>query len=237
MPDINLLPDPITHFQRLQKAEVVTRRMKIVGERKAGFNLRYWHRIVRVPGKLDRIGAARGWPPEKLLLMKALLTSRMGAYYVDHILQRLKQLDAMTLQEENQNWEKLYFSFIERYRNEERIHDREQILFEMAKIHRFVNPPSRLLENRARHWKLVERFLAPGFDLDAAMTAEIRHALESQAAPTAKAFKVCFAVGLFADVAERSRGVNWMMAYENGMLGLFDMISAQPAVMHAIMDM
>ncbi len=237
MPDINILPDPITHFRRQQKAEFGTRRMKIVAERGAGFNLRYWQRIIRVPVKLDSVGAARRWPPEKLLLMKALLTSRMGAYYVDHILQRLKQLDAMTLQEERWNWEKLYFSFIERYRNETRISGREQILIEMAKIHHFISPPRQLLANRARHWKLVERFLASGVDLGVTLTAEIRRALESQAAPEAKAFKVCFAVALFADLAERNRGVNWMMAYQNGMLGLFDMVSNRPGVMQAIMDM
>lgn len=231
-----LLPDPITHFQRQQKADLSSRRMQIICERRAGFNLRYWTRILRVPAKLDAIGKARNWSTEKVLLTKALLTSRMGAYYVDHILQRMKQLDAMTLQEEKWNWEKFYFGFIERYRNDVRIKDREQILLEMADIHHFIDPPGRLLANRARHWTLIERFLSRGMAIDDSLMDAIHHALASQATPKTRAFKVCFAVALFADVAERRQGVNWIMAYKNGMLGLFDAISAHPSVMQAIMD-
>ena len=160
----------------------------------------------------------------------------MGSYYVDHILQRLKQLDAMTLQEENWNWEKFYFGFVERYRNDVRIKDREQIVREMEKIHHFIDPPGRLLANRARHWRLIERFLYRGTALEVTLTEAIRHALASNATPRAKALKICFAVGLFADLAERCRGMNWTLAYKNGMLGLFDFVSTQPRVMQAIMD-
>ncbi len=231
-----LLPDPITHLYRKSGYQRELQRINFISKKRPGFNLRYWKRIVRVPEKLDTIGKHRQWSNEQIMLVKALLTSRMGALYIDHIIRRLREIELVSSEREHREWERQYNLFVKRYVNDPQIKDRCAIVKEIRKLHRYTNPPQSLLRKRAKHWKSIEKFLSSESRIEEVLRYEIDKILDSPLSNNVKAFKIAFTVALYADVGERVNRMVWTFAYRDTMLRLYDKIRSYPNVFYAIIE-
>ncbi|MFA6064347.1 MAG: hypothetical protein WCW44_01900 [archaeon] len=170
--------DPLTHARRSANNSKLNKRINNVidaGQQKRGFNRRYWFRIVRVPNKIDQLAKRRGWPPFLAMQKKAVLTSRMLAYYTDHMVTATKLAyksagESMTIKEEQTLWENVFDGALQRYRTDpiklpleeikkltenkkyidlEGMPERDSIMHLMRHIPDLISPPARILRQRA----------------------------------------------------------------------------------------
>lgn len=229
--------DPLTHQYRIREYQRESKKMDLIGQYRPGFNLIYWKRIVRVPIIVDRISSRANWSSEKTILTKALLTSRMGARYVDHIIHRIKQTESLSEAQEHYLWEIYHSDFLDRYRNDQRIPDRENIIKVINRIHNYVMPPKRLIQERAHHWRRIANILTKGKNLESYLPERIKKILNSNLSKKVKAFKICFTVGLCADIEERWHHQAWTYAYREMMLRFYESIGTHPEALHAIIEL
>lgn len=228
------LPDPITDYYRGKARDKEERRLHFVSHHKPGFNLRYWRRIVRVSGKIDVVAARLNWVPEQTTLTKALLTSRMAARFIDHVIRRLMEAGVTTPATEHQEWEKQFHHFVDKYLRTETIKDRFLIMEQIRRLHQYTTPSRIILAQRTRHWRLIERTLWRIPNPTQALMESVYRWLHSNLRAEVKAYKICFAAGLYADYLERRHGHIWTFAYRDSMLRLFELIRRYPQVLHAI---
>jgi hypothetical protein len=233
------LPDPITNYNRqLARQRYQLREEYILGHH-PGFNLVYWRRILRAPARVERWGRLLGWTHDQIMLTKALLISRMACVFIDHIIRRMEQADmiAASPNAPHVEWENQYRHFLLLFLHLSDVPDRRDIVKLMQRLHRYTLPPGSLLDFRRRHWKSVEHVLAPLMTPAGAATLFNRQPAVPQRNPAAAARRICFAAALYSDIQERLYHQQWMYAYSNCMLRLYDHIRKFPDILAALIEL
>lgn len=204
-----LLPDPITHADRVRSRERYERRNRYILSRRPGFNLRYWKRILRMPGRIDRMAGTLGWSDTTRLFVKARLLSRMTCFFVDHLVGRLREAGLASEPDLAHEWERQYAHFLDLFLRLSATPEAADILWAMKAMTRLTQPPRPLLRCRERHWRLVSRVADGG--------ARVAQVMASARSPRAKARRICFLAAREADRFERT-GVPWNDGYGRSML-------------------
>ncbi len=231
------LPDPITNYNRQVARQRYLRREEQVLGHHPGFNLVYWQRIVRASGRVERWGRRWAWTRDQIMLTKALLISRMACVYIDHIIRRMQQVNLIppSTLGPRQEWESQYRHFLLLFLGVAEIPDREEIVGLMQRLHRYIMPPESLVGFRKRHWTWIEgilpQFLVPG----GATNLFIRRQFNAAGDPVVAARRICFTAALYSDIQERLYGQQWMYAYSDCLLRLYDQIRKSPEILAAIL--
>ena len=233
------LPDPITNYNRQLARRRYQRREEYILGHHPGFNLVYWQRILRVPGRVERWGGRAGWTHDRIMLTKALLITRMACVFIDHIIRRMEQADMIsaTPGAPHVEWENQYRHFLLLFLRLADIPDRREIVKLMQRLHRYTMPPASLLDFRRRHWRWIERILPSLLAPSGSNALFIRNQFTDQGDPVAAARKICFTAALYSDIQERLYHQQWMYAYSNCMLRLYDHIRKFPDVLSAVSEL
>ena len=230
------LPDPITNYNRQIARQRYLRREEYVLDHHPGFNLVYWRRIVRAPARVERLGRRWGWSRSQIQLTQALLVSRMACVFIDHLIGRMAQVDILphSANAPHLEWERQYRDFLRLFLRTTEIHGRRDIVKIMQRLHRYTMPPESLLRFRRRHWRWIEAILPSLLTPSAAATLFIRRQFDIQGHPVVAARKICFTAALYSDVQERLYRQQWMYAYSDCLLRLYEHIRKKPDVFAAI---
>jgi len=233
------LPDPITNYNRQIARRRYERREEFILGHHPGFNLMYWPRILRAPARVERLGRHLGWSRDQIMLTKALLISRMACVFIDHIIRRMEQTGIIpaTSGAPNAEWENQYRHFLLLFLQADDIPDRREIVKLMARLHRYTVPPPALLKFRRQHWQAIAHALAPQMTPAGAAGFFQRIPELVRHSPVAAARRICFAAALYADIQERLYRQQWMYAYSDSMLRLYDYIRKYPDILAALMGM
>jgi hypothetical protein len=231
-----LLPDPITNYNRqLARQRYLRREAYILGHH-PGFNLIYWQRIVRAPGRVERWGRRLGWTADQIMLTKAMLISRMACIFIDHIIRRMEQAEmiATTPGAPHIEWENQYRHFLLLFLRLTDIPDRREIVKLMQRLHHYTLPPRSILEFRRRHWARLERSLPEFLTTSGAASLFIRRQFAAQGNPVFAARRICLTAALYSDIQERLYHQQWMYAYSDCMLRLYDHLRKYPGILAAL---
>ncbi len=233
------LPDPITNYNRQIDRQRYERREEYVLGHHPGFNLVYWRRIMRAPDRVDRLGRHWGWSRDQILLTKALLVSRMACVFIDHLIGRMEQADIIPPNADapHLEWENQYRQFLRLFLRTPEIHGRRDIVKNMQRLHRYTMPSEALIQFRRRHWRWIERILPSLLTPSAASTLFIRRQFNVHGDPGVAARKIRFTASLYADIQERLYRQQWMYAYSNCMLRLYDTVRKTPDVLAALVGL
>ncbi len=233
------LPDPITNYNRQQARRRFERREEYIVGHHPGFNLVYWQRIIRTPGRVERRGLQLGWTREQTRITKALLISRMACVFIDHIIRRMEEADLIPRSPgaPHMEWENQYRHFLLLFLRQTDIPDRRDIVKSMQRLHRYTLPPASLLDFRQRHWKRVERALPQFLTPSGASTLFIYRQFDPYGNPVVAARKICFTAALYSDIQERLYHQQWMYAYSDCMLRLYDHIRKYPDILAAVIEL
>ena len=233
------LPDPITNYNRQVARQRYVRREEYVLDHHPGFNLAYWRRIVRAPARVDRLGRHWGWSRDQIMLTKALLITRMACVFIDHLIGRMEQADIIPPNADapHLEWENQYRQFLLLFLRTAEIHGRREIVKIMQRLHRYTMPPESLIRFRRRHWRWIERVVPSLLTPSAAATLFIRRQFDVLGNPVVAARKICFTAALYSDIQERLYRQQWMYAYSNCLLRLYDRIRRYPDVLAAIIEL
>ena len=233
------LPDPITNYNRQLARRRYQRREEYILGHHPGFNLVYWRRILRAPGRVERWGRRLGWSHDQIMLTKALLVSRMACVFIDHIIRRMEQADMIpgSPGAPHAEWENQYRHFLLLFLRLVEIPDRREIVKLMQRLHRYIMPPDFLLSFRRRHWARIERGLPQFLTPSGASTLFIRRQFAAQGDPLVAARRICFTAALYSDIQERLYRQQWMYAYSDCMLRLYDHIRKFPHLLAAIIEL
>jgi len=204
-----LLPDPITHANRVHSRERYERRNRYILANRPGFNLRYWKRILRMPGRIDKMAEALGWSDTRRLFLKARLLSRMTCFFVDHLVGRLREAGLASEPDLAHEWERQYAHFLDLFLRLSATPDAADILWAMKAMTRLTQLPRPLLRCRERHWRLVSRVADGG--------ARVAQVMASPRSARAKAWRICFLAAREADRFEKT-GLRWDEGYSRSML-------------------
>lgn len=234
-----LLPDPITSYNRELFRRRTERRAEFIRGHHPGFNLIYWQRIIRAPGRVERWGRRFGWSHDQVMLTKALLISRMACVFIDHIIRRMKEAEliAPAPGAPHAEWEEQYRHFLLLFLRQEDIPDRREIVKLMQRLHNYTVPPESILTFRRRHWQCIRRSIAPLLTASGSSRLLIRRELATRRNPALAARRICFTATLFSDIQERLYHQQWMFAYSNCMLRLYDQLRKSPGILSAIIDL
>ena len=233
------LPDPITSYNRQLARLRYQRREEYILGNHPGFNLVYWQRILRAPSRVERLGKRFGWSTDRILLTKALLISRMACVFIDHIIRRMEQADMISSSPgaPHMEWENQYRHFLLLFLRLTNIPDRREIVKRMERLHGYTMPPASLLDFRRRHWARIERNIPQHLNPTDASSLFIRHTPGSASNPVAAARRICFTAALYSDIQERHFHQQWMYAYSDCMLRLYDQIRKTPDVLAALISL
>lgn len=233
------LPDPITNYNRQLARQRYQRREEYILGHHPGFNLVYWQRILRAPGRVERLGWHLGWTRDQIMLTKAMLISRMACVFIDHIVRRMEEANMIAAMPgaPSVEWENQYRHFILLFLRAVAIPDRREIVKLMQRLHRYTLPSPSLLKFRARHWEAIERVLAPRMNPAGASALFSRHPDLARHAPVVAARRICFAASLYSDIQERLYRQQWMYAYSDSMLRLYDHIRKFPDILAALIEL
>jgi len=236
--DLNL-PDPITSFNRQQARRRYQRREAFILGHHPGFNLVYWQRIIRAPDRVERWGTRLGWSHDQIMLTKAMLISRMACVFIDHIIQRMEQVELIPHSKgaPHAEWEKQYRNFILLFLKVKKIPDRQEIVKLMQRLHFYTLPPDSLLIFRERHWGCIQKILQPLLTPSGASNLFIRRQFSATGNPVAAARRICFTAALYSDIQERLYHQQWMFSFSNCMLRLYDQIRKAPDVLSALIEL
>ena len=231
-----VLPDPITNYNRQVARQRYLRREAFVLGHHPGFNLVYWRRIVRAPARVERLGRRWGWSRDQIKLTQALLVTRMACVFIDHLIGRMAQADILPriANAPHLEWERQYRDFLLLFLRTPEIHGRREIVKIMQRLHRYTMPPQSLLDFRRRHWRWIAAILPSLMTPSAASGLFIRRQFDVQGDPVVAARKICFTAALYSDVQERLYRQQWMYAYSNCLLRLYEHIRKHPDVLAAI---
>lgn len=235
------LPDPITNYNRQLARQRYLRREEYILGHHPGFNLVYWRRIVRVSARVERLGIHFGWSRDQIMLTKALLISRMACVFIDHIIHRMEQAELIAPAPggPHAEWESQYHHFLLQFLRLPEVPDRRDIVKLMQRLHRYTQPPVTLLDFRRRHWKSIERIL-PGLmagPLGLPGPLVFRRPLQRSRNPTVIARHICFTAALYSDVQERRYRQQWIYAYSDCMLRLYDPLRKYPDILSALVEL
>ena len=231
------LPDPITNYNRQIARLRYLRREEYVLGHHPGFNLVYWQRIVRASGRVERWGRRLGWTRDQIMLTKALLISRMACVFIDHIIRRMQQVKLIppSTLAPHQEWESQYRHFLMLYLGLTDVPDREEIVSLMQRLHRYIMPPEALVAFRKHHWRWIEKILPQFLGPGGASNLFVRRQFNSASNPIVAARRICFTAALYSDIQERLYGQQWMYAYSDCLLRLYDQIRKSPDILAAIL--
>ena len=231
------LPDPITNYNRQQARERYLQRESFVQQHHPGFNLAYWRRIIRTPGRIERFGCHYGWSIDRINLTKALLISRMACIFVDHMIYRMIQtgLISPATGGPSREWEHQYRQFLRMFLRVQEIYDRRAIVKNMQRLHQYTQPPESLLNFRRAHWQLIERVVTPRLNADSAANLFSRLRISQHLTPDRIARRICFTAALYSDIQERLYHQQWMYAYSDCMLRLYEQIRQYPEILAALL--
>ena len=233
------LPDPITNYNRQIARQRYQRREEYILGNHPGFNLIYWQRILRAPTRVDRLGKRFSWSTDQILLTKALLISRMACVFIDHIIRRMEQADMIAAAPgaPHLEWENQYRHFLLLFLRLTTIPDRREIVKRMERLHRYTMPPASLLGFRRRHWARIERCLSRHLNSSDTTSLFVRHPSGPHISPAAAARRICFTAAFYSDMQERLFNQQWMYAYSDCMLRLYDQIRKTPDVLAALIEL
>lgn len=233
------LPDPITNYNRQLIRRRYQRREEYILGHHPGFNLIYWQRIIHAPERVERWGRRLGWSHDQIMLTKALLTTRMACVFIDHIIHRMVEADliAPTPGAPHQEWENQYRHFLLLFLGLKEIPDRREIVKLMQRLHRYTMPPASILEFRRRHWARINRSLAPLLNASGASSLFIRRQFVAGGNSVFAARRICFTAALYSDIQERIYHQQWMYAYSDCMLRLYDQLRKYPDVLAALIQL
>ncbi|MDY0146278.1 MAG: hypothetical protein RBS84_09875 [Kiritimatiellia bacterium] len=233
------LPDPITNYNRQVIRQRYQRREEYILGHHPGFNLLYWRRIIRAPERVERWGRRLGWSHDQIMLTKALLISRMACIFIDHIIRRMDEaglLDSAP-HRPHKEWEDQYRNFLLLFLGLTEVPDRREIVKLMQRLHRYTVPPAFLLNFRQRHWRRIEQCLTPLLNASGASSLFIRRQFSGHSNPVFTARRICFTAALYSDIQERLYQQQWIYAYSDCMLRLYDQLRKHPAVLTAILEL
>lgn len=225
-----LLPDPITDYSRRMAHGRYARRARYILRNRPGFNLRYWKRITRVSGRVDKMAARRGLGRGEALLFKALLISRMTCFFIDHLVGRLNETGLIPAHELRGEWERQYTHFLDLFLRLNSVPDGGDILLAMQRLHRYTMPPERLLRARERHWGLFRRLIPAGGG-----EGVVARRVEGRSGG-AVARRACMQAAREADVWERGGGGDWLRAYADAMLRQYAWLRRRPDALAVILE-
>ena len=228
------LPDPITNYNRQVARQRYLRREEYVLGHHPGFNLVYWRRIARAPARVERWGRRLGWTADQVKITKALLITRMACVFIDHLIGRMAQADILPRGAPHLEWERQYRDFLLRFLRAPEIHGRRDIVKIMQRLHRYTMPPQSLLDFRRRHWRWLAAILPSLLTPSAASGLFIRRQFDVLGDPVVAARKICFTAALYSDVQERLYRQQWMYAYSDCLLRLYEHIRKHPDVLAAL---
>ncbi len=233
------LPDPITNYNRQLARQRYQRREEYILGHHPGFNLIYWQRILRAPARVERLGKRFGWSTDRILLTKALLISRMACVFIDHIIRRMEQADMISSSPgaPHMEWENQYRHFLLLFLRLTNIPDRREIVKRMERLHGYTMPPPSLLSFRRRHWARIERNIPQHLGPSDASSLFIRHPSGPHSNPIAAARRICFTAALYSDIQERLYNQQWMYAYSDCMLRLYEQIRKTPDILSALISL
>ncbi len=231
------LPDPITNFNRETVRRRYQRREEYILGNRPGFNLIYWQRIIRAPARVARWGRHFGWPPEQVLLTQALLISRMACVFIDHIIRRMEQADLLEARPgaPHAEWENQYRHFLLLFLRQRDIPARRQIVKQMQLLHHYTLPPASLIDFRRRHWARIEHCIPPLLRNGGSLSLFTHRQFTPGGRPAAAARHICFTAAVYSDIQERRYRQQWMYAYSDCMLRLYDQLRKQPAILAALL--
>lgn len=233
------LPDPITNHNRQMARQRYLLREAFVLSHHPGFNLVYWRRIIRVPNRVERWGCHLGWSIDQINLTKALLISRMACVFVDHMIHRMVQTGLLACAQGGpvQEWENQYRQFLRLFLRLTEIYDRRSIVKTMQRLHRYTQPPASLITFRQQHWARLERAVRPLMNPDSAAALFSRRPFTVGRNPVVAARRICFTAAIYSDIQERLYHQQWMYAYSDCMLRLYDQIRKYPDILTALIHL
>lgn len=225
-----LLPPPLVHELRARSFARLYRMAGNPGNRGFGRLLRQRiHFIVR---------------REKFPIEKAITVAYLGSYLTDHIVfaekeaARLLENRDISEREEHELWEKTYGQVIQRLLSE--LPEAEVIREELALVDRYTRLPERLHCLRARHWRHLERVLRGSMaDLEGniseiPLVTRVHDIAASRRSPHRKAFGICLAASLLADMECWTSHRPWPEAYQKVMTELYPFLQRYPEILEEI---
>ncbi|MCS6770655.1 MAG: hypothetical protein NZ740_01355 [Kiritimatiellae bacterium] len=225
-----LLPPPLVHQLRARSFARLYRMTGNPGNRGFGRVLRQRiHTIVR---------------RERHLVEKAITVAYLGSYLTDHIIfaekeaARLLEGRELTEREEHELWEQNYGSVIAKILAE--LPDGEAIREEMTLLDRYTRLPEPVYAMRNRHWRHLQAILrhgpadAEGNISGIPIVTRVHDVLTSGRPLHRKAFGVCLAASLLADVECWNSHRPWPEAYEHVMTELYPLLQRYPEVLEEI---
>ncbi len=225
-----LLPPPLVHELRARSFARLYRMTGNPGNRGFGRVLRQRiHTIVR---------------RERFMIEKAITVAYLGSYMTDHIVFAEKEaarlIDKRDLsdREEHELWERSYAGVINRLIAE--LPDGEAIRAEMELIERYTTLPERLYTLRSRHWRHLQGILRNALsDLEGNISeipivTRLHDLAMSGRTPRGKAFGICLAASLIADMECWSTHRPWPDAYRKVMTEFYPLLQRHPEVLEQI---
>jgi hypothetical protein len=263
--------DPITHRRRGAKAygkqlpspEVVKAIDQRIAARLkdpavAGHNTILYKRMEKAPARIARLMKAKGYNPKEITLKQALIVSRIGARYVDHLINRVRDVvttethpgQQLTREQEVALWEDSYHKLIRQmFLRNKNVENREVIVATMEKLMHCAEPPHRaLLAARARHWAALRALEIHIQDEDPEewLAGEFQRIMnrlrKSPSKPDEEFFRfrareICLSVSVYADLMETRHKYNWTTTYAETMLKLYPAIVSNSRLLAAIIHL
>lgn len=225
-----LLPPPLVHELRARSFARLYRMTGNPGNRGFGRVLRQRiHLIVR---------------REHFLIEKAITVAYLGSYLTDHIIfaekeaARLLESRELTDREEHELWAASYAAVVSKLLAE--LPDGLEIGAEMALLDRYTQLPAPLYSLRTRHWRHLQGILrtaladAEGNISEIPIVTRIHDLLAGNRTAHGKAFGVCLAASLLADMECWSSHLPWPLAYQKVMTELYPLLQRHPDVLEQI---
>lgn len=225
-----LLPPPLIHELRARSFARLYRMTGNPGNRGFGRVLRQRiHLVVR---------------RERFMIEKAITVAYLGSYLTDHIIfaekeaARLLEGRELSDREEHELWERNYGAVVMKVLDE--LPDGDRILDEMNRLDRFTRLPDRLYALRTRHWRHLRGILHSALaDVEGNISGiplitRIHDILGSSRSPSHKAFGICLAASLLADIECWTAHRSWPEAYRKVMTELYNLLQRHPEVLEQI---
>jgi hypothetical protein len=228
-----LLPPPLVHELRARSFARLYRMAGNPGNRGFGRFLR--QRIQLIVRR------------ERFTVEKAITVAYLGSYLTDHIIfaekeaARLLEGRALSEREEHELWERNYGAVVTKLMSE--LPDGEAIGAELGRLDRYTLLPAVLHRRRARHWRRLQVLLRStladmeGNISEIPVVTRIHDVLNSARTPSRKAFGVCLAASLLADMECWSAHLSWPDAYQKVMTELYPVLQRHPDVLENIVHL
>lgn len=225
-----LLPPPLVHELRARSFARLYRMTGNPGNRGFGRFLRQ-----RIQFIVRR---------ERYLVEKAITVAYLGSYLTDHIIfaekeaARLIESRELTDREEHESWEQNYAGVIIKLLSE--LPDGKLIQQELGLLDRYTKLALRLYALRTRHWRHLQGILrnaladTEGNISEIPIVTRIHDVIASKRTVHGKAFSICLAASLLADMECWSTHLPWSDAYQKVMTELYPLLQRYPEVLEAI---